>query len=49
MSNFITTLKFASSFLPGWVFSALIVVLGFVLVLVLLKIIKAILDAIPFV
>ena len=49
MSNFIQTLQFTFSFLPSWVWIAFSVIFAFILVMFILKIIKTILDALPFV
>lgn len=49
MSSFITTLKFCFAFLPSWAWVAFSCIFGFILVMFILKIIKTILDALPFV
>lgn len=49
MSNFMQTIQFALSFLPSWVVILFLAVVGLVLVFFVLKLIKIILDAIPFV
>ena len=49
MSNFIQTLQFTFAFIPSWVWIAFSVIFAFILVMFILKIIKTILDALPFV
>lgn len=49
MSNFIQALQFVFAFLPSWVWIAFSVIFAFILVMFILKIIAAILDALPFV
>lgn len=49
MSNFIQTLQFIFAFLPSWVWIAFSCIFAFILVMFILKIIKTILDALPFV
>lgn len=49
MSNFVQALQFVFAFLPSWVWIAFSVIFGFILVMFILKIIKCILDALPFV
>lgn len=49
MSNFITALQFVFAFLPSWVWIAFSVIFAFVLIMFVLKVIKTILDALPFV
>lgn len=49
MSNFIQVLQFMSAFLPSWVWIAFSVVFGFFILIFIFKIIKIILDALPFV
>ena len=49
MSNFIQVLQFMFAFLPSLVWIAFSVIFAFVLVMFVLKIIKTILDALPFV
>ena len=48
MSNFIQALQFMFAFLPSWVWVAFSVIFVFILVMFVLKIIKTILDALPF-
>lgn len=49
MSGFITVLGFLFNFLPGWLSFIVFTVLAIVSVLIVLAVVKAVLDAIPFV
>ena len=49
MSGFITVLGFLFNFLPSWLSFVVFTVLAIVAVLIILAIVKAVLDAIPFV
>lgn len=49
MSNFVQALQYVFSILPTWVWVVFCAACVFVLVIIVLKIIKVILDAIPFV
>lgn len=49
MSHFIEALSFMFSFLPAWVWIVFAACFTFLIVIIVLKVIKVILDAIPFV
>lgn len=49
LSSFLFTLEFVLDCLPTWVSICLLAFLGIVVVLIVLSVVKAVLDAIPFV
>lgn len=49
MSRFLQSLQYVFSILPTWVWVVFCAALVFVLIVIVLKIIKLILDAVPFV
>lgn len=49
MSSFLTSFEFVLDCLPSWVGVCLFAFLGIVVILIVLSVVKAVLDAIPFV
>lgn len=49
MSDLLQTLQFVFAFLPSWVWIAFSALFIFILIMFVLKVIKTILDALPFV
>lgn len=49
LGSFLSSLEFVLDCLPSWVSICLLAFLGVVVVLIVLSVVKAVLDAIPFV
>ena len=48
MANFARVISFALSFLPSWTVKLIIIVFVIVIALIILSLVRAVLDAIPF-